>query len=52
MSLQKKQKTFYKGAVSSYHIISGNFSLSEFDKIFSTTEDDTVIRLIKSLNKN
>ena len=39
---KKKQKTFYKGAVSSYHIISGNFSLSEFDKIFSLTEDDTI----------
>ena len=48
----KNQKTFYKGDVSSYHLISGNFSLSEFDNIFSLTEDDTIIRLIKSLNDN
>ena len=48
----KNQKTFYKGDVSSYHLISGNLSLSEFDNIFSLTEDDTIIRLIKSLNDN
>lgn len=48
----KNKKTFKKGTVSSYHSISGDFSLSEFDKIFSLTEDDTIIRLIKSLNEN
>lgn len=43
------QKKIIKGEISSYGIISGNFSLSEFDTLVKNTQGDLILRLSRDL---
>ena len=45
-----EQTNFIKGEVSSYGIISGSFSLQDFDQIVNSTRKDIVLRISKELN--
>ena len=48
---KSSEKTnFIKGEVSSYGVISGSFSLKDFDQIVDNTRKDIVLRISKELN--
>ena len=48
---KSSEKTnFIKGEVSSYGVISGSFSLQDFDQIVDNTRKDIVLRISKELN--
>ena len=43
------QKKIIKGKINSFSILTGNFSLSEFDQLIEKTQSDLVLRLSRDL---